>query len=69
MVNVSNCWEFKKCGKEGTCPAYPKHGRDCWYVTGTSCFGEIEGLAQKIKDCVTCDFYLMVCKQNNYLTH
>ncbi len=20
-----------------TCPAYPKHGRECWKLTGTNC--------------------------------
>ena len=33
-----NCWEFKKCGREGggvksielgTCPAYPDYGQQC----------------------------------------
>ena len=33
-----NCWEFKKCGREGggtksidlgTCPAYPEYGQQC----------------------------------------
>lgn len=54
-----NCWEYQKCGKEEQCPAYPKHGRICFSVTGTVCRGERQGSYQeKIKKCREhCDFY------------
>jgi hypothetical protein len=61
-----NCWEFKKCGRKEDCPAYPHHGRICWYIAGTFCEGKIQGeYAQKIKDCRKCEFYikLMVKKE------
>lgn len=54
-----NCWEYQKCGKEENCPAYPKHGRICFSVTGTVCRGEVQGTYQeKIKICREhCNFY------------
>jgi hypothetical protein len=62
-----NCWEFMKCGREkgglvekeqGTCPAYPDHGRSCARLIGTLCGGEVHGLiAKRIKDCVKCPFF------------
>jgi len=62
-----NCWEFKKCGREeggaktaefGVCPAYPDHGRDCAYLTGTLCGGEVQGsFAKKAANCTKCDFF------------
>ncbi len=62
-----NCWEFKKCGREeggakaaelGVCPAYPDHGRDCAYLTGTLCGGEVQGsFAKKQANCMKCDFF------------
>ncbi len=61
------CWEFKKCGREeggakaaelGVCPAYPDHGRDCAYLTGTLCGGEVQGsFATKQANCLKCDFF------------
>jgi methyl-accepting chemotaxis protein len=53
-----NCWEFKKCGKERTCPAYPNNGRQCALVAGTLCGGTVQGnYAKKITNCRLCDFY------------
>jgi len=62
-----NCWEFKKCGREeggakaaefGVCPAYPDHGHDCAYLTGTLCGGEVQGsFAKKAANCTKCEFF------------
>ncbi|NOZ63455.1 MAG: hypothetical protein GXO71_00645 [Caldiserica bacterium] len=67
-----NCWEFKKCGREeggakadelGKCPAYPDHGRDCWFVAGTLCGGTVQGTyAEKYGNCQKCDFYQKVMR-------
>jgi len=39
-------------------------GRICWAVTGTLCKGEIQGtFARKVTDCVNCDFYKLVSKE------
>ncbi|OFX69565.1 MAG: hypothetical protein A2X12_01480 [Bacteroidetes bacterium GWE2_29_8] len=44
------------CGKNG--------GRACWAVTGTYCKGEIQGsFAQKVINCLNCDFYKIVWKE------
>lgn len=62
-----DCWEFMKCGREeggkktgelGVCPAYPKHGKHCARVAGTFCGGKVQGIfAQKLLNCMKCDFY------------
>lgn len=62
-----NCWEFEKCGREkggakekefGVCPAYPDHGRHCARVEGTLCKDQVQGqFAEKLADCMKCDFY------------
>jgi hypothetical protein len=62
-----NCWEFKKCGREGggvksielgTCPAYPDYGQQCARVAGTLCGGEVQGtFALKLGNCQKCEFY------------
>ncbi len=54
-----NCWEFQKCGKQTSCPAYPDQGRICFSVKGTHCRGEIQGgFVEKINKCKsTCNFY------------
>ena len=53
-----NCWEFKKCGKESTCPAYPDHGTHCARVAGTHCGGQVQGsFASKLVNCMECDFW------------
>ncbi len=67
-----NCWEYMKCGREeggekakelGVCPAYPDHGRDCWFVAGTLCGGKVQGTyAEKYGNCLKCDFYKKVMR-------
>lgn len=54
-----NCWEFLNCEKTKECPAYPDHGRDCFAVSGTLCYGFKQGdYEEKIEHCRTnCDFY------------
>jgi hypothetical protein len=58
-----------KTGEFGVCPASEdarldgvhdgkNSGRGCWMVAGTHCGGEVQGsFAQKIKNCMDCDFY------------
>ncbi len=62
MDDQVNCWEFKKCGTEKECPAYPMYGRLCFSVKGTLCEGKIQGdYREKIARCrETCDFYKSV---------
>ncbi len=63
MKNRTNCWEFKKCGKDETseCPAFPTAGRICYLVAGTMCGGKVQGMyALKIDNCRECDFYKAV---------
>jgi len=59
MANVMNCWEYKKCGKEKSCPAYPNEGRLCFGVEGTLCMDKKQGdYQEKIQNCrANCDFY------------
>jgi hypothetical protein len=62
-----NCWEFKKCGREGggarakelgVCSAYPVHGKHCAPIAGTLCGGQVQGsFAQKVVTCMRCDFF------------
>jgi signal transduction histidine kinase len=64
-----SCWEFMKCNKED-CPAYGKPMLiPCWYVEGTLCQGQRQGVyAQKIGDCKKCKFYKKHYKDTlNYL--
>ncbi len=58
MANVK-CWEFKDCGKEKECPAYPKAGRRCWKIEKAVCRGKIQGTYDdKIGSCrELCNFY------------
>lgn len=36
-------------------------GRACWPIVGTLCGGEVQGtFAQKISNCMKCDFYQLV---------
>ncbi len=71
-----NCWEFKNCGREAEiCPAATElsangindgknGGRTCWVIAGTLCGGRVQGVhAEKISDCMECDFYLLVKKE------
>lgn len=80
----TNCWEYKKCGRESNgakggkinvCPASTERildgvhggvnaGRSCWVVAGTMCDGKVQGtFAQKVKDCLRCDFYALVINE------
>jgi hypothetical protein len=53
-----NCWEFKKCGRETDCPAYPDHGTECARVTGTLYEGKVQGIfGMKLTTCMHCDYY------------
>lgn len=62
-----NCWEVKKCGREGggekaaelgVCPAYPDHGHTCAALDGTLCGGMVQGtFAEKLRNCIRCNFY------------
>lgn len=66
-VGEMNCWEYQKCGKEPGCPAYPDHGRECYKVQGTHCYGEATKVSlnkvvyysmHKIENCKhSCEFY------------
>ncbi len=60
-----NCWQYKKCGRENTCPAHIRDmGRMCWMVAGTMCGGTVQGtFAQKSGNCLLCDFYQHVTGQ------
>jgi hypothetical protein len=67
VEETMNCWEFKRCGREGggskvhemgVCPAYPNHGQCCAQVVGTLCKGDVQGThAAKLCTCVDCDFF------------
>jgi methyl-accepting chemotaxis protein len=56
--SLLNCWDYMKCAREETCPAYPNFGRACFAVTGTLCKGKEQGsYALKISRCRSCGFY------------
>ena len=39
-------------------------GRCCWIIAGTLCGGQVQGMfAQKLKNCMICDFYKMVMQE------
>ena len=73
--------ELKDADKSGGCPALKESklntihdgsnaGRACWVVSGTFCNGAKQGtFAQKEKNCIQCNFYQMVRKEegNNFL--
>lgn len=64
-----------KAHELGVCPAAAeskaegvyggkKGGRACWAIAGTLCKGEVQGTyAQKEHNCLACDFYLLVRKE------
>jgi len=60
-MNMQNCWEFKKCGREVArdCNAVIKNaGNFCWMFAGTMCGGVPQGtFVEKVGDCKKCDFY------------
>jgi len=65
----------KKAGELGICPASTNEkldgvhggknsGRACWVVAGTFCGGTVQGsFAQKFSTCESCDFYLLVKRE------
>ncbi|MBF0370154.1 MAG: hypothetical protein HQL52_11925 [Magnetococcales bacterium] len=70
-----NCWEFKKCGKEGECIAGTSTeyngrfggkngGRYCAYIEGTICLDApgAKGL-DKMAVCLKCDFYQILMEE------
>ncbi|MBF0465211.1 MAG: hypothetical protein HQK96_01940 [Nitrospirae bacterium] len=73
-----NCWEVKKCGCVGECPASffvdadgflggINAGRACVYLKYTKgpCVGIYKNIAEKIKIlCSRCEFYKMLLKDN-----
>ncbi len=73
-----NCWELLGCQKDN-CPAHRETrlngvhggfnaGRACWVVAGTRCGGKVQGdHAQKIGNCMKCDFYLRVVRDEGPL--
>lgn len=75
MEEKLNCWEFKNCGIEDKCPAASSElydginygdnaGRVCWAVVGTLCQDCVKtDLAIKYQDCLKCDFFEYVRKQ------
>lgn len=45
-------------------------GRYCWKVAGTLCGGEVQGTyAQKLMNCVACDFYNKVRQEEGDYFH
>lgn len=72
----------KKTREMGVCPAAAKTeldglndgnngGRTCWAIAGTLCEGEVQGTyAQKLGNCLKCDFHAFVRGQQskNYAT-
>jgi hypothetical protein len=53
-----NCWEFKRCGYEKICPAYPDNGRTCARVRGTVCCdSRLNTFLKKLAKCMRCSFY------------
>ena len=65
MDTSQDCWEFKKCGKEKECPAYPDSGKSCYSITATLCRGTTQGTYdEKAGACrTTCDFYKKMFSQ------
>ncbi len=67
----------RRVGSQGVCQAALEHaasdmhggkngGRVCWAVSGTLCGGCVQGsFACKIKDCMQCDFYHLVQKEED----
>lgn len=41
-------------------------GRSCWAIAGTLCGGKVQGeFASKMMNCMQCDFYKIVWKEEN----
>ncbi|MFW9968913.1 MAG: two-CW domain-containing protein [Candidatus Odinarchaeota archaeon] len=75
---VMNCgWQFENKDKIEMCPVIVNSkynginggknaGRACWMIAGTLCGGKVQGTyAQKYKNCITCEFYNRVKKEEN----
>jgi hypothetical protein len=73
---VMNCeWQPADKVKIEVCPAIVESkfdgvnsgknaGRACWMIAGTFCGGKVQGnYAQKYKNCIICDFYNLVKKE------
>ncbi|MDX1797850.1 MAG: hypothetical protein R3255_04300 [Candidatus Lokiarchaeia archaeon] len=71
-----NCnWQPADKDKIGVCPVIVNNkyngvnmgknaGRACWMIAGTLCGGKVQGsYAQKYKNCITCEFYNLVKKE------
>jgi len=64
-----------KASELGVCPASTERklhgvnsslnaGRACWALTGTLCGGKVQGTyAMKLHNCLECDFYKLVRKE------
>ncbi|OGQ86720.1 MAG: hypothetical protein A2512_08725 [Deltaproteobacteria bacterium RIFOXYD12_FULL_56_24] len=52
------CWKMIRCGQKA-CPCFGREPLQCWAITGTLCnkVKGAAGAAQKIEDCLACDFY------------
>lgn len=79
---VKNCGQHPgsaKADELGVCPAAIETkanginggingGRACWAIAGTFCDGKIQGTyAQKLIDCIECDFYRFVMRDEGAL--
>lgn len=43
-------------------------GRSCWAIVGTLCGGKVQGTAaQKISNCMSCDFFKLVHEEQSNL--
>ena len=61
-----NCWEYTKCMLRKYCPAYPDHGRDCYYIKGTLCWSDTVdrvNIKKKVERCLECDFYNKIIRE------
>jgi hypothetical protein len=70
----------EKAKELGVCPATTETktrgvnggnfaGRCCWAVTGTLCGGKVQGsFATKLANCLKCDFYGLVTKEEGKAT-
>lgn len=67
----------RKAHELGPCPVYTAKefdkinrgmnaGRICWKVAGSFCGGKVRGtFAQKVKNCLSCDFVQVVIKEED----
>lgn len=71
-----NCWEFKACKKENTCPAATmtefngyfggtNGGRFCAFIEGTECGSghHQSNLNKFVELCIGCEFYKTLIKE------